>query len=202
MPYMCCCIPCACPAAAVSASAHAIIAYLHHRISPPIVLHPLGKDSSVPPTPMHARAPVVTWQIKATILVFGSARSRSREDWEVAVKEAEAAEAAASGDEKAAATKALNRIRKTEWMGDMTDKVSPRCFLCVACSVTCRNPEYNVYSRCRCKVAKGASSHSLTQWQLAAKVYLHVSEASDRVHTVRWQSCSMSATTMHPGCSI
>ncbi|KAG5189184.1 hypothetical protein JKP88DRAFT_160854 [Tribonema minus] len=63
------------------------------------------------------------YKIKATVLVFGSARAKSQEDWEAAVAAARAAEAEAEGEAKAAATKALQKIEKTSWMGEMTDKI-------------------------------------------------------------------------------
>jgi hypothetical protein len=66
-------------------------------------------------------------KIKATILVFGSARAKSREDWEVALAAAQAEVARLSGGGDAAAAAAaqknLTKIEKTAWMGDMTDKV-------------------------------------------------------------------------------
>ncbi|KAG5178863.1 hypothetical protein JKP88DRAFT_258437 [Tribonema minus] len=63
-------------------------------------------------------------KIRATILVFGSARAKSREEWAAALAAARALEAAAAaGEARAAATKAARKIERTAWMGDMTDKI-------------------------------------------------------------------------------
>ena len=71
------------------------------------------------------------FKIKATVLVFGSARARSREDYEADLAAAQAAfDTAAEGPAKTAAEKALARVKKTAWMGEMTEKVCNASALC------------------------------------------------------------------------
>jgi ribosomal protein L14E/L6E/L27E len=64
------------------------------------------------------------FKIRATILVFGSARAKSQEDYEAALAAAQTIlSKAAEGEPKQLAQKAVDRIEKTAWMGAMTEKV-------------------------------------------------------------------------------
>mmetsp|Transcript_2867 Transcript_2867/g.4016 ORF Transcript_2867/g.4016 Transcript_2867/m.4016 type:complete len:249 (-) Transcript_2867:340-1086(-) len=65
-----------------------------------------------------------TFKIRATVLVFGSARAKSRAEWKIELNSAKEKESNSFGNEKSKAAKAVKRIEKMEWMGEMTEKVT------------------------------------------------------------------------------
>jgi predicted Rossmann-fold nucleotide-binding protein len=68
-----------------------------------------------------------TYKIRATILVFGSARAKSRDAWEAAMQAArdrlELVKGSNDPEDIMEAQKQLEKVKKTEWMGEMTDKI-------------------------------------------------------------------------------
>eukprot|EP00300_Choanocystis_sp_HF-7_P014158 c18587_g1_i2.p1 GENE.c18587_g1_i2~~c18587_g1_i2.p1 ORF type:complete len:352 (-),score=75.66 c18587_g1_i2:85-1107(-) len=79
--------------------------------------------------------------VKETIMVFGSARARGREQWtkEVAAAEAKIADSAATDADKEKARANLNRLKQGEWMCEAVDSVELLCERLTAWAMTYRS---------------------------------------------------------------
>jgi hypothetical protein len=84
--------------------------------------------------------------VKNTILFFGSARARSREDHAAATKAAQAtlASEAAPAADKAAAGAALARLQRSAWMCDVYEQIAELAALLTRWSMGRVGPDGNV----------------------------------------------------------